>query len=220
MDIVIRMKKNIDPIIKQLQKEYPTLPMREFTQGHPFRTLIATILSQRSKDDVTIPLSDSLFKAVGDTPEDFDRLPVEKLEKLIFQSGFYRQKAKRIKEVTKIILEKYNGKVPKTQEELTSLPGVGRKTANIVLAHCFGADVIAVDTHVFRIPNRLGWIETKTPDESEFALMKVLPKKHWSTINDLLVRHGQEICRPIRPQCYRCPIEKNCQYEKKNLKKK
>lgn len=209
--------KHIQVIVEKLKKQYPTLPMRDLTQGHPWKTLVATILSQRARDDTIIPLSRKLFETVGDTPQDFLKIDIKELEKIIFQSGCYHQKAKNIQACAKILIEKYNNKMPDTIEELTAMPGVGRKTANIVLSHCFEKPAIAVDTHVHRISNLIGWINTKTPEKTEQALMKVIPQKYWTTLNDLLVRHGQEICKPQNPQCHRCPILPYCEYGKKRI---
>lgn len=202
-----------------LRKQYPILPLKLFTKRDPFKTLITTILSQRSKDTTTLRIADNLFQMVGDTPHDIVMVPLIKLQKIIFASGFYRQKAKNIHDASYMILKRYNGKTPHTIEDLLSLPGVGRKTANIVLSHCFNKPAIAVDTHVHRICNRLGWIQTKRPEESEIALMHTLPRRLWSSLNDLLVRHGQEICKPRIPLCDHCVIKNNCLFYKKKILK-
>jgi endonuclease-3 len=133
---------------------------------------------------------------------------------LIYPAGFYRQKAVKIRDVSKILVERYGGRVPDTLDELLSLPGVGRKTANIVLSRCFGKDAIAVDVHVHRISNRLGWVSTNGPEDTEQALMKVLPKKYWREINELLVMFGRTICRPVGPKCDICPVKEHCKYYK------
>ena len=136
------------------------------------------------------------------------------MEAMIKPAGFYRQKAKRIKEVSQIILNIYNGKVPNNFDDLISLPGVGRKTANCVIVYGFGEPAIPVDTHVHRISNRLGLVNTKNPTETEIQLMDLIPKKYWIDINELLVRFGQDICKPIGPKCKECPIIEYCSYSK------
>ena len=137
-------------------------------------------------------------------------LPTKKIEELIYPVGFYRVKAKRIKEISKIIIERYGGKVPDNLEELLTLPGVGRKTANIVITQGFNKYGIAVDTHVHRVSNRLGLVKTKTPEETEVKLREIIPKKYWIELNDLFVSFGQNICTPISPRCSICPISKYC----------
>lgn len=214
------MISHIDTIVARLRRAYPSLPLMELTGGHPFKTLVATILSQRSKDETTIRIATLLFATVGDTPDQFLRLSPAELSQLIFASGFYQQKAAHILRTASILVSRYHGKVPRNREDLLTLPGVGRKTANIVLSNCFNIPAIAVDVHVHRISNRLGWITTKTPVQSEYALMSKLPRKYWSLLNGLLVRHGQEVCKPVLPQCWRCPIQRYCRFPKKNRAKK
>ena len=175
----------------------------------PFKTLISCLLSLRTQDKNTEKASKALFE-VATIPQEIIALPIEKLEKLIFSSGHYRKKAAVLKSVSSEILTRFNGKVPDTEEELLSIKGVGRKTANIVLAFAYDKLVIPVDTHVHRIPNRLGWIKTKTPEKTEFELMKIIPKKYWPEINTLWIQFGKTICVPISPFCSKCPIEKYC----------
>jgi len=182
----------------------------------PFHTLISTILSLRTKDAVTEAASRRLL-AKASTPSAICGLHQQELEKLIYPVCFYRNKARHMREMCKILIEKYAGKVPQKMEELLELPGVGRKTANLVITLGFDDYGICVDTHVHRISNRWGFIKTKTPDESEFVLRKKLPKKHWKTYNDLLVTFGQNLCMPISPWCSKCKIEKFC--GKINVKK-
>ena len=146
-----------------------------------------------------------------DTPEKILKLSTNEIEKLIYPVGFYKTKAKRIKEICSTLIENYNSKVPNDFDELLKLKGVGRKTANIVMVFGYGSkDHIPVDTHCNRIPNRLGWVKTKTPEETEQALLKLLPKKYWQDFNDLFVQFGQNICVPISPFCSRCPIRRYC----------
>ncbi len=175
----------------------------------PFKVLISTILSARTKDANTKAATDKLF-AKYNTPQLIAQGDIEELENLIRQSGFYRVKAARIKDVSKIILNDYNGKVPEDFEELIALPGVGSKTANCVLVYGFNVPAIPVDTHVHRISNRLGWVKTKKPEETEKALSKIIPKEQWIRINRIFVKFGQQICVPINPKHALCPIEDIC----------
>ncbi len=196
----------IDLIISRLKNRYPP---GKFNSRDPFRQLIATVLSQRTRDEVTDRASEKLFAKYG-TASELAGASAADIEELIREVGFYRMKAPRVKEIARIISNDYKGKVPHDMEALLSLPGVGRKTANCVLVYGFGRDAIAVDTHVHRISNRLGLVSTKTPEETEMKLREVLPKKHWRHINELLVRFGQEICRPIGPKCDACMLADLC----------
>jgi endonuclease-3 len=180
---------------------------------NPYLVLIACILSLRTNDKTTYPATLRMLK-LGKTPYDFAKCDPEILSKAIYPVGFYANKAKQIVELSKEITEKFDGKVPNTIEELVKFNGVGRKTANLVLAKGFGIPAICVDVHVHRICNRLGYVKTKTPEETEFALRKQLPVKYWLDINTLLVTHGQNICKPQRPLCGNCPI---CSYCNKNI---
>jgi endonuclease-3 len=175
----------------------------------PFKILISTILSARTRDTNTEEATKALF-AKYNTPELIANAEVNDLEKLIYKAGFYKVKAVRIKEVSQLIKEKYNNIVPDDFDELLSLPGVGAKTANCVLVYAFKLPAIPVDTHVHRISNRLGWIITKKPEETEKELKKILPKDQWIRINRLFVRFGQEICLPNRPKCDICPLNMVC----------
>lgn len=201
-------KKHIIRALKILNLKYPNLPIHKINTS-PFRTLITTLLSQRARDDQVIPVAKKLFKHAN-SPFAMLQIPTYKLQKFIKSAGKYRQNSKRIKQICKILVSKYNGKVPDSEEELLLLPGVGRKTANIVLVRAFGKDTIAVDTHVHRIANRLGWIKTKEPEETEKALQKIVPKKYWRSVNRIFVRHGQTICTPQSPFCSKCLIHKFC----------
>ncbi len=215
-------KSDVSKVMEILSKRYkkhawPTV--RSTEKDTPFRTLIACLLSLRTQDKNTRKASENLFK-VADTPKKIARLPLKKLEKLIYSSGYYRNKAKTIKHVSKVILEKYKGKVPKDFDKLLEIKGIGRKTANIVMSYGFGDDnFIAVDVHCHRIPNRIGWIKTKTPEQTEYEIKRILPKKYWYEFNTLFILFGQNICKPIKPLCYKCPIERYCNYEDKNLKR-
>jgi endonuclease-3 len=175
----------------------------------PYRVLISCLLSLRTKDETTAGASKRLF-AKAKNPKQLAALPIRQIEKLIYPVGFYKTKAKRIKDIANILIKKYNSKVPDDLDELLKLHGVGRKTANIVITIAFKKHRVAVDTHVHRISNRLGYVNTKTPEKTEFALRKKLPKRHWLIYNDLLVTWGQNICRPISPLCSKCKIRPYC----------
>ncbi|AEH51632.1 endonuclease III [Pseudothermotoga thermarum] len=183
----------------------------DFDEKDPFKILISTILSQRTRDENTLVASQNLFSKYPNV-ESLAKAKPEEIYDLIKPSGMYRQKAERIIEVSKIILEKYNGKVPSDLDELLKLPGVGRKTANIVLFQGFSIPAIAVDTHVHRISNRLGFVKTKTPEQTEEELSKVLPKRLWGPINVAMVNFGRNICLPRNPRCEKCPFSKECKY--------
>jgi endonuclease-3 len=176
----------------------------------PFETLVSTILSLRTKDAVTELASHRLLSNAS-TPGAIASLPIPDLEELIYPVGFYHTKARNLKECCRILLGEFHGRVPRKMEELLKLPGVGRKTANLVLTVGFGDYGICVDTHVHRISNRWGYVKTRTPEQTEFALRRKLPRKHWKTYNDLLVTFGQNLCVPISPWCSRCPVEKYCE---------
>ena len=182
-----------------------------------FRVLITTILSQRTRDENTERAASALFSK-ADTPEKILKLSRKELEKLIRPSGPYRQKAKKIKEVSKIILEKYKGKIPKTREELMELPGVGFKTADIVLMYGYGIPSIAIDTHCNRVPKRIGLVDEKAHvEEVKQTLESLITKKDWYIVNMGLVRFGREICRPINPRCEICPMSRYCNYYKEKF---
>ena len=175
----------------------------------PFEVLVSTLLSLRTKDEVTGEAARRLLD-VARTPEAMMALSPKEIENLIYPVGFYPTKAKRLLSISRILLDRYGGKVPDTLEALTALPGVGRKTANLVLVEGFKIPAICVDTHVHRISNRIGYVKTKTPDKTELALRKKLPKQHWVRYNELLVAFGQTLCRPISPFCSRCPVSDMC----------
>ncbi|MFP4211169.1 MAG: endonuclease III domain-containing protein [Alkalispirochaeta sp.] len=175
----------------------------------PFRVLIATVISLRTRDEVTFSASGRLFRHAG-TPEELLSLTPEQIAELIYPAGFYRNKSKQLHRLARILVETYNGTVPDTIEELTALPGVGRKTANLVLGIGFGIPAICVDIHVHRIPNRLGWIRTTTPGESEEALGAIVPRDFWIPMNEWFVGFGQQICTPQSPRCSMCPFTDSC----------
>lgn len=179
-------------------------------RADPFKILVSCILSLRTRDQITAEASARLFALSAD-PFSMAKMEVKKIEKSIFPVGFYRTKAKQIREGSKQICQEFEGKVPDTIEELVRLPGVGRKTANLVRTVGYKKPGICVDIHVHRICNRLGYVRTKNPDETECVLRKNLPKKHWITFNSLLVPFGQNQCTPISPRCSSCPISHFCQ---------
>ncbi len=212
-------KKNIVKIIKVLKEKSEVSMLGNFSRNKPFYILISTVLSARNKDEMTIIATKKLFSKYK-TPKQIAQAPLRKLEPLIKQSGFYKTKAKRIKEISKILLEKYKGKVPSDFDKLISLPGVGRKTAGCVVVYAFNKPAIPVDTHVHRVSNRLGWVKTKTPEQTEQELMKIIPRKYWLDVNEVLVIHGQTVCKPITPLCNQCKITNYCRYYKNLIKKK
>ena len=179
----------------------------------PFSILIGTILSARTKDESTTRIVKDLFKVYKNAKQ-LANAKVKDVEKIIKSIGFYHVKAKRIIDVAKIIDSQYKGKVPDNLEKLIELPGVGRKTANCVLVYAYEKPAIPVDIHVHRISNRLGLVQTKNPEETEFELMKKIPKKFWLDINDTFVMYGQNICKPITPMCNVCKIKNSCNYYK------
>jgi len=183
----------------------------ESQKEDPFQILISTLLSARTQDATTLAASTRLF-AKASTPQAMAKLTTRQIEKLIFPVGFYRNKAVFVKETAKILLSKYGGTVPRSLEELITLPGVGRKTANLVMILAFkGKENICVDIHVHRISNRLGWVRTRTPGETEQALYALLARRWWPLINLYLVTWGQNTCRPVYPRCDDCAIARDCQ---------
>jgi len=176
----------------------------------PFLVLISCLLSLRTRDETTLPASERLF-ARADTIDGMLKVPVSEIQKLIYPVGFYKTKARRIHEICQGLKDRFGGKVPDEIDQLLTLNGVGRKTANLVLTEGFGKPAICVDTHVHRISNRLGYIKTKNPNETEFALRKKLPAQYWIDYNAQLVTWGQNVCKPISPICSTCPVEKICQ---------
>jgi endonuclease-3 len=203
-------------IMKDTVKNYkvPIITLIAVQEKDPFKVLITTMLSARTKDDITAAASNRLF-SVAPTPQKLAKLSVNEIEKLIYPVGFYKTKAPRIKETSQMVLD--YGEVPDTIEELLKLPGVGRKTANLILGEAFKKDAICVDVHVHIIANRLGWVKTKSPKQSELDLMKILPKIFWIKINTYLVAFGQAICTTAYPKCGRCPIIMYCKYKKKDV---
>lgn len=193
------VKKETDPSVTQIAK----------STRSPFRVLVSTVISARTKDEVTSEASRRLFD-IADTPEKMAKAGVDRMEKAIYPAGFYKVKARAIRNLSAMLLSDFEGKVPRTIEELVTLPGVGRKTANLVVSLGFGLPAICVDTHVHKVTNRIGVIRTKNPEETEYALREVLPVKHWIEINDLLVMYGKAVCTPVSPRCSACAISGLC----------
>jgi endonuclease III len=202
---------HIHQILRILRKEIRQWPVPAI--GHyvetPFTVLISCILSLRTQDKTTNAASERLF-ALGVTPEEMLATPVDVIEKAIYPVSFYRVKARTIHAISDQLLTRFAGQVPSRLDDLLELPGVGRKTANIVVTLGFRKAGIAVDTHVHRISNRLGYVKTKTPEDTEMALRKKLPRRYWMMFNDLLVTYGQNLCKPISPFCSRCKIAQYC----------
>ena len=179
------------------------------TERDPFRILIGCILSLRTRDETTAAAAARLF-ALAATPDALLRLPPRRIERTIFPVGFYRTKARVIRRVCRDLLDRFGGRVPPDLDALLTLHGVGRKTANLVLTFGFELPGICVDTHVHRITNRLGFVRTRTPEETERALRAALPRRHWIGLNDLLVAFGQNVCQPLSPRCSVCPVARPC----------
>lgn len=212
----LRRLDTVEPIMQQLARaieglELPAVEkVSESQERDPFQVLIATLLSARTQDKTTLEASTRLF-ARAHTPETMAALPVKTIERLIFPVSFYRNKARHVKDACKQLVSRFGGVVPTTMEQLLTLPGVGRKTANLVLILAFKSERnICVDTHVHRISNRLGWIRTSTPDETEQALYQVVALKWWPLVNLYLVTWGQNICRPVYPRCRACVLAARC----------
>ncbi|MFX1256064.1 MAG: endonuclease III domain-containing protein [Promethearchaeota archaeon] len=209
------MSFDIDLALSVLTEELKkfNLPMVdalvEQKKADPFRVVVSTLLSARTKDSTTGPASERLF-TLAQTPERMSQLSLEQIEEAIYPVGFWRNKAKHILALCKILIEEYDSQVPNTVDQLVKLPGVGRKTANLVVTRGFGLPGICVDTHVFRITKRWGYTTGSNPEKVEFELRRKLPKKWWIPINGLLVTHGQNICTPISPKCSQCPINNIC----------
>jgi len=183
--------------------------------GDPFKILIGTILSARTRDEVTTAVIKALFSRFKN-PDELSRANLSDIKKLIQKIGFYNVKASRLKEVSQLIIKKYNGEVPSNLDDLLTLPGVGRKTANCVLVYGFKKAAIPVDIHVHRISNRIGIVNTKNPEETENVLQKSIDKKYWIRVNETFVTFGQNICLPIKPKCNVCELTKMCKYYSKN----
>jgi endonuclease-3 len=208
--------KAVERVMRVLAREIDGLELpavekiSESQKQDPFQILISTLLSARTQDATTLAASTRLF-AKARTPEAIAKLRVSQIEKLIYPVSFYRNKAVFVRDTAKLVLSRFGGEVPRTLEEMIQLPGVGRKTANLVMILAFKSnDNICVDIHVHRIANRLGWVQTRTPEETEQALYQALERKWWPIVNVYLVTWGQNICRPVYPRCQKCPILTSC----------
>ncbi len=205
---------DINAIVKILKKELelgemPIVTHLAESKYDPFVILISTLLSLRTKDEVTAEATDRLF-ALASTPEEMLQVPEAKIAKAIYPVGFYRNKSQNIHHVCSELINRFESRVPDNLDDLLSIKGVGRKTANLVITLAFGKDGICVDTHVHRISNRLGYVQTKSPDETEFALRDKLPRRHWIIYNTLMVSFGRKTCKPVSPHCSICSIQKCC----------
>lgn len=208
------MKFDIDAVMARLEQavsawDTPAVTIISQRDGDPFKVLVSCIMSLRTKDTTTGPASLRLF-SLADTPQKMLGLSAREIEQAIYPVGFYRNKAGQILEICRELVEKHDGAVPDTIEELLRFKGVGRKTANLVVTLGFGKPGICVDTHVHRICNRWGYLSTDSPEETEFRLRDILPQKYWLRINDLLVAFGQNLCKPLSPFCSRCPVYDFC----------
>ena len=206
-------KINISKTMRILGKKYPRSTTTLNTmrgKASAFEILISCLLSLRARDEVTDVISRDLFE-VANTPEGIVKLPMAKLKKIIFRSGHFNKKAVALKEVSLDLIKRFHSKVPDSYDELISIKHVGPKTANIVLAFAFGKLVLPIDIHCHRIPNRLGWIKTKTPEETEVELMRILPRKYWREFNSAFVQFGREICLPVSPKCSECGVREFCE---------
>ena len=199
-------------ILQQAVRQWKEPIVTEMTRQSrdPFKVLIATILSLRTKDETTGPASGRLFR-LADNPRAMLALDQNLIAETIFPVGFYKNKARNIHEICTDLLERFDGRVPDDLDQLLSIKGVGRKTANLVLTHGYGKPGICVDTHVHRISNRFGYVKTTEPDKTEFALRDKLPKEYWLIYNDLLVTFGQNLCKPVSPLCSQCPVAHLCE---------
>lgn len=214
MDETANTQVDIDKIIQLLRNQAPRMGQPIVTEisrttRDPFEVLVSTILSLRTKDEVTREAAHRLLDKAR-TPQEILCLSEEDLARLIYPVGFYKTKAATLRKISSDLIEKHGGRVPETLEELLTLKGVGRKTANLVLTLGYGKLGVCVDTHVHRISNRLGYVKTKTPDETEMALRNTLPKQYWIEYNDLLVTWGQNVCRPVSPFCSKCVLRPHC----------
>jgi len=206
--------EGIDLLIQQLEvsagtADIPIVSQLAETRRDPFMILISTVLSLRTKDEVTAAATERLFR-LASSPEEMLKLSEEEIRQAIYPVGFYRNKARQIRGICRDLIERFASQVPDSLEDLLTLNGVGRKTANLVLSLGYEQEAICVDTHVHRISNRLGLVSTKTPEKTELALRDVLPRRYWSRYNTLLVSFGQRICRPLSPLCNLCPLTGLC----------
>ncbi|MFN3947793.1 MAG: endonuclease III domain-containing protein [Aquificaceae bacterium] len=209
-------REDLPKVIEIMKREYPKwhapiVKLIAQKRRDPFSALVCALLSTRTRDETTAEVCKRFLQRVKE-PKDLLEMGLEELQSLIYPVGFYRNKAKQLKELASQLMEEFGGKVPDSMEDLLKLRGVGRKVANIVLSEGFNKPAIAVDTHVHRISNRWSLVKTKNPEETEKALMEILPVEHWRDFNRLLVAFGQTICKPIKPKCQECPVRDWCNY--------
>ncbi len=206
-------KKEIEKIMKILSEKYvstdKTTLNRMRKKPNSFKILISCLLSLRARDETTEVISKELFK-IANTPKKIISIPDKKLKKIIFKTGHYNKKAEALKSVSKELIKRFNSKVPDNYEDLISIKHIGPKTAKIVLAFAFDKPVIPIDTHCHRIPNRLGWIKTKTAEQTDKEIPKIIPELYWPDFNAIFVQFGREICQPVSPKCSICPVKKYC----------
>ncbi len=213
--------ENLPKVLEIMKREFPKwhapiVKLIAQKRKDPLSALLCALLSTRTRDETTAEVCERFLQRIKN-PQDLLEIDHKELEKLIYPVGFYRNKAKQLKELAKQLMEDFAGKLPDNLEDLLKLKGVGRKVANIVLSEGFGKPAIAVDVHVHRISNRWGLVKTKTPEETEGALMEIVPKEYWRDYNRLLVAFGQTICKPVKPKCEECPISKWCDYYNSSL---
>lgn len=208
--------KKIETTLKTLKKQFPNPGGMEV--GNPYQNLVGVLLSARTRDEQVLKLLPGFFNAFPG-PEKLRKATTHKIESKINSIGMYRQKAKNLKKMAEDVVEKFEGEIPDNMEDLVSLAGVGRKTASVVLTASFGIPSIAVDTHVHRVTNRLGWVSAKTPEKTETALLAFIPEKLQPIVNRVFVKHGRYICLGVKPRCWGCSIVKHCEFKEKNLER-
>ena len=211
MNDVAKVIDIVEKYVKRFREPIVTKVSRE---RDPYKVLVSCILSLRTRDETTARITEMLFEK-AQTPEEMASLSERDIEKIIRPVNYYKGKARNIRKISEMLVSKYNSKVPDSLEELLRLPGVGRKTANIVVVFGFDKYGMPIDTHCHRIPNRLGWVSTRTPEQTETELRKLIPKSHWKKFNDVFVTFGQNVCKPIRPLCWQCPVINYCVYNDK-----
>lgn len=203
------LAKEAEKVVKILSKLYRESLVERIGKGSPYRVWVSTVLSQRTRDETTERVSEEFFRHFGSL-ESLANARVDEIKSLIKSVGFSNQKAHNLMRAARMILEKFNGKIPDTEEELLTLPGVGQKTAGCILVYAYGKPAVPVDTHVHRVSNRLGWVKTKTPEETRQELVSFLPERLWLPINRIFVLFGRETCKPRNPKCETCLIRKLC----------
>ncbi len=207
-------KREIQSVLTVLKRHFPNPGAMEI--GDPYRTLVAVMLSARTRDEQVLKLLPEFFRSFANV-EKLARATPARIEATINTIGMYKQKARHLRAMAQTVVQRFYGAIPQTMDELVLLPGVGRKTASVVLVACFNHPAIAVDTHVHRVTNRLGWVETNTPEKTERALLDVIPKNLQPTVNRVFVKFGRFICIPGKPRCWMCPIQSQCAYTQKQL---